>query len=152
MGKLPRATSNPVKITIEPASTGRESSTDKSKKVMVKDPVAVLKAVLPAGWIILEVRDGAHPHYRPEGNGTEILLGLEGKEYLKQQYSAALYIMPVDYEDGGADPTNCEVQTRPPRLIATVSNAKLYLWPGPVIDNWRTMQEDLLKALLKGSE
>ena len=112
-------------------------------------PEATVKKVLPDGWMILRVEEDTYPSYRPEGNGKAIFLGLKNKTYLKQQYSAALFIMPPDYQDGGADPTGDRAQSWPAQLISMTSEAKIYLWPGAQADNWETMQQDLLKALTK---
>jgi len=80
-----------------------------------------------------------------------VFLGVSGMKYTKQQYSAVLYIMPQDYEDGGNDPTHGQAQSPPARLIATARNGKVYLWPpNGQAEDWRTMQQDLLKALVKG--
>ncbi len=115
------------------------------------DPVPAVRAVLPRGWTILKVEDGTYPWYRPKGLGTAIFMAISGKKYLKQDYSAVLFIMPSDYKDGGEDPTHGQAQTFPPRLIAKTKNAKLYLWPGPEAEDWKTMQQDLLRALTKNS-
>jgi len=117
------------------------------------NPIAAVKAVLPQGWVVLKVEEGTYPSYRPQGKGKAVVLGVSGKKYRKQQCSAVLYIMPPDYEDGGEDPTHGQAQSPPARLIARAKNGKLYLWPpNGKAEDWRTMQEDLLKVLLKSSE
>ena len=119
-----------------------------SQESVVSDPEAAVKEALPDGWAILKVEENTNPSYRPKGNGKAIFLGLTGKKYLKQQYSAVLFLMPKNYDDGGHDPTKGKAQSWPARLIATTSEAKLYLWPGPQAEAWQTMQQDLLKALI----
>jgi hypothetical protein len=119
--------------------------------IIATNPVAAVRAVLPPGWTILKVEDGTYPSYRPKGSGKAIFLGVSGKEYLKEQFSAAVYIMPSDYEDGGDDPTQGKAAGWPARLIATTKTAKVYLWPGAQAEDWQTMQKDLLRALVKHS-
>lgn len=119
---------------------------------LVSDPEAAITKVLPKTWAVLKVEEHTYPSYRPKGDGKAVFLGISGKQYSKQGYSAVLYIMPAKYEDGGKDPTNGGAQTTPARLVATTPGAKLYLWPGPEAEDWKTMQEDLLKALIKSSE
>ena len=109
--------------------------------------IAAVKSILPQGWTILKTEDNTYPDYRPKGNGTAVFLGISGKTYLKQQYSAVLYIMPPDYQDGGDDPTHGDAASWPARLIATTKAAKLYLWPGPQAEDWQMMQADLLRAI-----
>jgi len=120
-----------------------------SRQRLISDPVVAVKTVLPDGWAILKVEENTYPSYRPKGNGKAIFLGLKEKKYLKQQYSAVLHLMPSDYNDGGPDPTKGQAQTWPARLIATTQDTKIYLWPGSQAEDWRTMQQDLLKALIK---
>jgi hypothetical protein len=79
-------------------------------------------------------------------------LGVTGKQYLKEPFSAVLYLMPPDYPDGGDDPTQGKAAGWPARLIATTKTAKLYLWPGAQAEDWKTMQEDLLRALVENRE
>lgn len=118
-----------------------------SRQIVVSDPVAAVKAVLPDGWIILKVVENTSPSYRPKGNGMAIFLGLKEKKYSKQQYSAVLYLMGNDYDDGGVDPTKGKASSFPARLIATIQDTKVYLWPRSQAEGWGTMQQDLLKAL-----
>ena len=109
--------------------------------------------MLPQGWVVLKVEQGTYPWYRPKGKGTAVALGISGRHYAKQQRLAAVYIMPPDYDDGGDDLTHGQAQSPPARLIAAAKNGKLYLWPpSGQAEDWRTMQEDLLKALVKSSE
>ena len=115
------------------------------------NPVPAVRAVLPPGWKILKVEDGTYPWYRPKGLGKGIFLAISNKKYLKQDYSAVLFIMPPDYKDGGDDPTHGRAQTPPPRMIAKTKDAKLYLWPGSESEDWKTMEQDLLKALIRKS-
>jgi hypothetical protein len=119
---------------------------------LVADPVAAITKVLPKTWAVLKVEEHTYPSYRPKGDGKAVFLGISGKLYSKQGYSAVLNIMPASYEDGGKDPTNGGAQTMPARLVATTADAKLYLWPGPEAEDWTTMQEDLLKTLVKTGE
>lgn len=119
---------------------------------LVSDPVAAITKVLPKTWTVLKVEEHTYPFYRPKGDGKAVFLGISGKNYTKQGYSAVLYLMPANYEDGGKDPTHGGAQTIPARLVATTTDAKLYLWPGPEAEDWKTMQEDLLKALVKSGE
>ena len=116
------------------------------------NPVLAVSAVLPPGWTILKVEDNTYPFYRPKGSGKAIFLGISGKKYLKEQFSAVLYIMPADYQDGGDDPTQGKAASWPARLIATTKPAKLYLWPAPQAEDWETLQKDLLKAIVRNSE
>jgi hypothetical protein len=116
---------------------------------LVADPVGAVERVLPAGWTVLRVEADTDPSYRPKGSGTAIFLGLKDKKYLKQQYSAVLFIMPSDYRDGGEDPTHGEAQSWPARLVAATDKAKIYLWPGSSAGTWKTMQSDLLRALMR---
>ncbi len=120
-----------------------------SAGVLVTNPVEKVRGALPVGWTIIRVETNTYPFYRPEGKGTGIFLGIQGKRYSKQDYSAVLYIMPLPYEDGGEDPTHGQAQTSPPRLIATTDKAKVYLWPGPEADGWGSMQKELLAALFR---
>jgi hypothetical protein len=117
-------------------------------RVLVADPVAAIRKVLPKAWEILKVEDHAYPFYRPKGDGKAVFLGIAGKKYSKQQFSAVLYIMPADYQDGGDDPTHGQAASWPARLNATTKDARLYLWPGPQAEDWKTMQEDLLRAVI----
>jgi hypothetical protein len=119
---------------------------------MLTNPVSAIRAVLPHGWTILKVEDNTYPFYRPKGNGKAVFLGISEKKYLKEHFSAVLYIMPLDYQDGGDDPTHGKAASWPARLIATTKTAKLYLWPGSQAEDWKTMQEDLLKALARNSD
>jgi hypothetical protein len=120
---------------------------------LTTNPVAAVKAVLPKGWLILNAEEGTHPSSRPEGNGIAVVLGVSGKEYGKQQCSAVLYLMPLDSGEIGKDPSHGQAQSPSPRLIATAKNGKLYIWPpNGEAEGWRTMQEDLLKALVRSSE
>ncbi|MBI3985439.1 MAG: hypothetical protein HY343_00840 [Lentisphaerae bacterium] len=123
-----------------------------SAGMIVTNPVETVRGTLPREWTILRVETNTYPFYRPKGNGTSIFLGLQGKKYLKQDFSAVLYIMPSEYEDGGEDPTGGQAQSWPPRLIATTDKAKVYLWPGPQSEEWKTMQRDILTALMKNNE
>lgn len=125
-------------------------SKDLNQEILVSDPVAAVKAVLPDGWVILKVEENTYPSYRPKGNGKAIFLGLKEKKYSKQQYSAVLFLMPKDYNDGGSDPTKGQAQTWPARLIAITQDTKIYLWPRSQAEDWETMQQDLLKALIVG--
>ncbi len=120
-----------------------------SRQRLVSDPVTAVKTVLPDGWAILKVEENTYPSYRPKGNGKAIFLGLKEKKYIKQQYSAVLYLMPNDYDDGGPDPTKGQASSFPARLIATTQDTKVYLWPGSQAEDWGTMQQDLLKALIE---
>ena len=117
---------------------------------LVPDPVAAVRKALPKTWTILKVEEHTYPTYRPKGDGKAIYLGIAGKVYTKAQYSAVLYIMPPDYVDGGEDPTHGQAQTVPPRLVATTADAKIYLWSAA--DDWNTMREDLLKAIIRSGE
>ena len=119
---------------------------------IVTNPVDAVRGVLPSGWTILRLETNTYPSYSPKGNGTAVFLGIKGKKYLKQDYSAVVHIMPSEYEDGGEDPTHGQAQSWPARLIATTDKAKVYLWPGPQAEDWKTMQTDLLKALIKIEE
>jgi hypothetical protein len=116
-------------------------------RVLVADPVAAIRKVLPKSWEILKVEHHTYPFYRPKGDGKAVFLGIAGKKYSKEQFSAVLYIMPADYQDGGDDPTHGEAASWPARLVATTKDAKLYLWPGPQSEDWKTMQEDLVKTV-----
>ncbi len=49
---------------------------------LVPDPVAAIEGALPAGWVLLEVKENTYPSYRPEGNGKALFIGQGGKEYL----------------------------------------------------------------------
>jgi hypothetical protein len=111
-----------------------------------KTPVWKIQSVLPDGWAISEVVDNTYPDYRPDGKGTAFFLVMAGKKYYKQDYSAAVYVMPLNYQDGGMDPTKGRAQTAPPRLIARTRDAKIYVWPPTEPENWRTMIDDLNKA------
>jgi hypothetical protein len=116
---------------------------------LAPDPVAAVRKALPKTWTILKIEDHIYPTYRPKGDGKAIFLGITDKKYSKAQYSAVLYIMPSDYADGGVDPTHGQAQTVPARLVATTSDARIYLWPPAGVEEWKTMQEDLLKAIIK---
>jgi len=119
---------------------------------IVTNPVEAVRGVLPSGWTILRVETNTYPSYRPKGNGTAIFLGIKGKRYLKQDYSAVLHIMPSEYEDGGEDPTHGQAQSWPTRLIVTTDKAKMYLWPSSQAEDWKTMQADLLKVLINNEK
>jgi hypothetical protein len=116
---------------------------------LVNDPVKAIKGILPQGWAILKVENNTYPSYRPEGKGTGIFLGITGKKYFKQDHSAEIFLMPLDYQDGGEHPTNGKAQSWSARLIVTAKDSKIYLWPGSQVEDWLTMEDDLLKALLK---
>jgi len=118
-------------------------------QALVDDPEVAVKLALPEGWTILSVVHDTSPSYRPEGKGTAIFLGLKDKQYRKQQYSAVLFIMPPDYQDGGVDPTGGQAQSPAARLIATTEEAKLYLWPPYQAANWKTMAKDMLDVLIE---
>lgn len=119
---------------------------------VVTNPVDAVRSVLPVGWIIQRVDTNTYPSYRPKGTGTAIFLGIEGRKHIKQDYFAVVHIMPSDYRDGGEDPTQGEAQSWPARLIASTDNGKIYLWPGPQTEDWRSMQSDLLKVLVKAED
>ncbi|MDY0166833.1 MAG: hypothetical protein RBS80_09835 [Thermoguttaceae bacterium] len=120
-----------------------------SADTIVTNPVESVRGILPGGWTILRVETNIYPFYRPKGDGTAIFLGIQGKKYAKQDYSAVLYMMPSDYDDGGEDPTGGQAQSWPPRLIAKTDKVKMYLWPSPQAERWKTMQRDLLAALIR---
>jgi hypothetical protein len=113
--------------------------------VLVADPVAAVKAALPEGWHVDRVEEGARPLYRAEGKGTAIYLVEAGRKYIKQQFSAVLFVMPADYRDdlepGTFGPAGA--QTNAPALIVAASNAKVYLWGG------ENLKAGLLKALIQ---
>jgi hypothetical protein len=119
--------------------------------VIEEDPIIALKAFLPENWAILKVEDNTYPTYRPKGKGKCIFLGDPKKDYAQKKipYDVEIYIMPADYDDGGIDPTDGKGQSWPPKLIASTHNAKIYLWPYSRMDNWKTMEGDILRALLK---
>ena len=120
------------------------------------DPVAALRSVLPPGWSILRVEENPTPFYRPAGNGRLIVLarpprdsGKRGKGDGKPE-GIHVYIMAPDYDDGGADPTKGEeTQSWPPHLVYADKIAKIYLWPSASEPEWKSLKEDVLKALKK---
>ena len=118
-------------------------------KELVDNPVEAIQSILPEGWIILRVDNDTYPSYRPPGKGKAIFFAISGKKYIKQQYEAVLYIMPIEYDDGGEDPTGGQAQSWPPRLIETTEKFKIYLWPDSYSPCWGTMGEDILKAIIK---
>ncbi len=115
------------------------------------DPVEAIKSVLPSGWKIDKVERNAYPSYRPPGNGSGVFLVISGKSYAKWQYSAVVYIMPADYEDGGPNPGGGLMptgQTWPPGLIGQTRKRKIYLWPYANHPDWPTIKSDILRALV----
>jgi len=112
--------------------------------VVADDPVAALRSALPEGWEISKVETGAYPWNRKPGTGTEVYLVEKGKRYLKQQFSAVVWIMPPDYVDNVTVMNPMEAQTNPPDLIAGASNGKVYLWGGD-----EKIKEVILRALMK---
>jgi hypothetical protein len=118
-------------------------------KNLVDDPEAAINSILPKDWYILKVENDTYPCYRPPGKGKAVFFAVSGTQYIKQQYQAVLYIMPIEYNDGGEDPTGGEAQTWPARLIATTDKFKIYLWPDSSTSPWKTMREDILKVIIK---
>ena len=125
----------------------------KAEGWLVSDPVAAIKAVLPKGWAVLEVKEHSFPFYRPEGDGKEIVVGDPGKQRPdakgKPVFRVRIWIMPPNYRDGGDDPTGGKAQTWPPGLVATAKNARVYVWVGAY--DWPTACDDLRHAIIKGA-
>ncbi len=119
----------------------------RSSPRLIDSPVEAIRKVIPDGWKI-EIKKDAHPFYRPTGKGLQVYFVHTTHKYFKAQFSAALWIMPADYQDGGDDPTQGKAQTYPPKLIASFPNGKVYLWDGGGSE-WKTMRTDLLGALTK---
>jgi len=93
---------------------------------LVDDPVAAVTKVLPAGWVVQEVKHDAYPTYRHDGKGRAIYVGPKaGHPGAKVNYDAIVFIMPSDYQDGG------EIDSGKPKLIAMTQDAKIYMtgWP-----------------------
>ena len=103
-----------------------KTSSSAATPYLVDDPVAAVRKVLPAGWVVQEVKQDAYPTYRPEGKGRAIYVGPKaGHPGAKTNYDAVVFIMPSDYQDGG------ESDSSKPKLIAMTQDAKIYMtgWP-----------------------
>lgn len=105
------------------------------------DPVAAVRSALPKGWEISRVEENVHPWHRKPGKGVGLYLVEKDKKYIKQPFSAVLFIMPPDYQDEVI--VSEGAQTNPSQLIASKANGKAYLWEGEQI------KDVILKALTK---
>jgi hypothetical protein len=113
--------------------------------------VAAIRSALPQDWIVQEVREGEHPFYFAEGDGTQITFVSSHHKGSKVPFDGAVWIMPPDYVDSAAPrgPNNLfdgRSQTIPPALIGSVPEGKVYLW-GQWSEWWPTMQADIIKTL-----
>ncbi len=106
-----------------------ETDMGERKGKLVENPLVAIHNALPRGWSISKVDRDAYPWHRLEGKGTAIYLVEEETKYIKQQFSAVLFIMPAGYKDDITIRPGV-AQTGPPNLIATVNDAKIYLWSG----------------------
>src|SRR4051812_8199255 len=114
-----------VKVTpVTPSHLSQVDPTD-------ADAIAArIRAVLPKGWWIISVERNTYPSYRPQGHGIGVFIGPSELRQRKRPYEAAVYVMPPDYDDGGADPTGGMAQTWPARLVAWNDQMKVYVWGG----------------------
>ena len=114
---------------------------------LVADPLESIRSVLPQGWIISKVQKETYPWYLETGKGTAVFLAVEGEKYGKQDFSAAIFIMPSSYR-GRIQTDDQNWQSVAPRLMAHISDAKIYFsgWDFPARP---TMTEDILGALIK---
>lgn len=107
---------------------------DTATRELVRDPVAAIRAALPAGWVVQKVEDDAHPFYLEKGNGKAIYIGppLEAIDpsKVKTPHQAVLWIMPPDYQ-GRPVAGASEVQTITPWRLAATKDAVLYWWGSP---------------------
>jgi hypothetical protein len=130
---------------------GDSSSSSAAPRRLVSDPASAIRSVLPDGWVVLGVKENEFPFYYSEGNGRAIELARIKEEgrVRKVSYDAKLWIMPADYQDGGGPKNTKLTQTWPPTLIATLADAKLYLWDGGA---WGTIAEDILRVCLSSGK
>jgi hypothetical protein len=96
------------------------------------------------------------PFCRPPGNGQLIVLARPDAVSVRRGQGdrkpegVHVYIMAADYDDGGPNPTRGEeTQSRPPCLISADSTARIYVWPSTSELEWKTLKEDVLRALKK---
>lgn len=94
------------------------------------DAVARIRTILPPDWTILTIKHDTYPFYRPEGKGTAVFLAPSKLAQRKTDYQGVIYLMPLNYADGGEDPTHRQAQTSPARLIGRSAHLKVYLWSG----------------------
>ncbi len=126
----------------------------KKASVLKNDPVAAIRSALPMGWAILKVDEDACPALRPNGKGKAVYLHSPQQHLVggKVRTTSVVYIMPADYDDGGADPTHGQAQAYPAALILTTPAAKVYLWgnetPFSAI-GWSMLKDDILKAIVE---
>ncbi|HUU21522.1 MAG TPA: hypothetical protein VM389_03215, partial [Phycisphaerae bacterium] len=98
---------------------------------LVFDPVGNIKAVKPKDWVVQKVVKGDQPFGLVAGKGTGIYLGPPRREDDPEQkqmpYASVVWIMPADYS---GDPLQTEgrLQMPTPQLIATLADAKVYVW------------------------
>jgi len=116
------------------------------------DPVIAIQNILPDGWFVLRVVTDTYPGHRPKGRGTAIYLASPQHPGHKEEEDAVVYLMPLDYDDGGDDPTHGQEemgQTWPARLLGSADANKVYLWGnlGTGAVGWPTMRADICKAL-----
>ena len=113
-----------------------------SSASLVDDPIAAIRQVLPEGWTIAKIEQDTWPYYRQEGSGTALTLIESGKAYLKQQYSAMIWIVPPEYV-GAVVSGGKEQQEETPALIADCPNGKIYMWGG------HALRDAVVQAVLK---
>ena len=122
------------------------SSSSATIGALAGDPVAAIKGVLPKRWTVLKVQEHTFPFYLPEGDGTLIVAGDPSKHIPsgKPRAQFQIWIMPLNYQDGGQEPFKEMRQTYPPQLLATGKNAKVYEWGVPP-----ELFDDLIRVLFR---
>ena len=127
--------------------TGPDSSkTDMQVETgSVSNIEALIKSILPSNWFISRIENNSWPFYHEKGNGKTFYLARRGASYKKQQYSAVIWIMPVNYNGQVQSPLDTQA-TPAPKLICTTKYSQFY------IQGFSQQLEKRLIAAILGTE
>ena len=99
-----------------------------------QEVIAAMEKSLPDNYFIKEIHGDSSPVHLEKGNGIAVFIADKNIEYLKQQYSAVVWLMPKQYAGKSTIESKTEGQNHGSQepsavLSAETKNFRIYHWP-----------------------
>jgi len=119
---------------------------------LVANPLEAVKGILQTGGPSFGLRPIRIPLTAPKETAQPFSSVCREKKYLNRIIPRSCILCRLIMKTAVKTPTHGRAQSWPARRIAITDKAKIYLWPGSQAEEWKTMERDLLKVLVKKEE